>query len=237
VPPLICLGVVDSTQAFLKRHPELGFCGVVAQEQTSGRGRGSNAWDSRRGAGLWLSARLPAPKDVSPGAVLQSAMSAVIGILTPCGVPLGIKWPNDLVAFERAHEGGCLVKLGGIIGEQIDDCVMLGLGVNAHHAPEMPGRAIPPASLSELGAVSVPQMTDLAASILEAWQNLGTDSMDIPSFRWPRQGDAIRWEDGNGICQGWKPDGRLEVLTKSGTLLLASGEISGMAHAKSRSTS
>ena len=32
--PLIRLAEVDSTQAFLERHPELGFCGVLADAQT-----------------------------------------------------------------------------------------------------------------------------------------------------------------------------------------------------------
>jgi BirA family biotin operon repressor/biotin-[acetyl-CoA-carboxylase] ligase len=229
VLPLISLGVVDSTQSFLRRHSSLGFCGVVAQEQTSGRGRGNNAWDSRRGAGLWLSARLPAPKSVPPGTILQSAMSALIGVLAPCGVPLGLKWPNDLVAQVQPKDGGNLVKLGGIIGEQKDGCMVLGLGVNLHHAPEIPDRAFPPASLSGLGAVGIPGIVELAASVLRAWQHLGADSKDNAAFRWPREGEAIRWEEGQGVCQGWMPDGRLAVLTESGALLLASGEVSGVA--------
>jgi BirA family biotin operon repressor/biotin-[acetyl-CoA-carboxylase] ligase len=146
-------------------------------------------------------------------------MSAAIDVLTPCGVPLGLKWPNDLVAWRN----GRLVKLGGIIGEQCEGSVILGLGINLHSAPEMPERAIPPASLSSLGAVDIPEINDLAASVLAAWQAL--DKEGTPAFRWPGPGDAIAWEDGGGVCRGWEPDGRLAVQTKDGRALLASGEV------------
>jgi BirA family biotin operon repressor/biotin-[acetyl-CoA-carboxylase] ligase len=223
--PLIRLGTIDSTQMFLSRHPGLGLCGVMAAEQTSGRGRGGNTWDSGRGAGLWLSARLTAPRGPS-GAILQSAMSAVIQILAPCGLRLGLKWPNDLVA-RQGGRGGRLVKLGGIIGERRGDTVTLGLGVNLRSAPEMPERAIPPASLASLGAAGIPDAARLAADILSAWQSLGEGPP--PAFRWPGPGDAIRWEDGSGVCKGWEPDGRLAVLTADGPALLASGDVVGVA--------
>ena len=219
---LIRLGIVDSTQSFLARHPELGFCGVMADSQTAGRGRGNNSWKSERGAGLWLSACLP-PLSLSAGTLLQSAMTSVAMALEPCGIPLGLKWPNDLVAHKQ---DGLLVKIGGIIGEQKGDRVILGLGLNIFSAPEIPDRAIPPASLSSLGAANIPNTVDLAKSILRAWRRLETQCPQSQiAFRWPDLGDAIRWEDGHGVCQGWEADGRLAVLTESGLVLLASGDV------------
>jgi BirA family biotin operon repressor/biotin-[acetyl-CoA-carboxylase] ligase len=155
-------------------------------------------------------------------------MEAVAEILVPCGVNLGIKWPNDLVAH---RQDGALVKIGGIIGEQKTDCVILGLGLNIHSAPEMPERAIPPASLVSLGAGSIPSIIELAQNILYAWQDL-----DMPrqaAFRWPVQGDRIQWEEGSGVCQGWQDDGRLAVQTQSGMAFLASGDVRGMMEARS----
>ncbi|MCL1908273.1 MAG: hypothetical protein FWG12_02770 [Holophagaceae bacterium] len=220
--PLVHLGIVDSTQSFLARHPELGHCGVLADEQTAGRGRGGNSWVAERGAGLWLSARLPKPEILS-GIFLQYAMAAVAEVLEPCGVRLGLKWPNDLVAYREP--GASLVKIGGIIGEQKDDYAILGLGLNIFGAPEMPERPIPPASMSSLGAVSVPKMVDLARAILSAWQDLGGHRA---AFRWPEEGDPIYWEEGSGVCQGWESDGRLAVLTESGQVLLTAGDICGI---------
>jgi BirA family biotin operon repressor/biotin-[acetyl-CoA-carboxylase] ligase len=126
------------------------------------------------------------------------------------------------------------VKLGGIIGEQDEGSVILGLGVNLHSAPEIPERAIPPASLASLGATNIPDMTFLAMSVLAAWQDLSKESKErAVAFRWPGPGDAIRWEDGGGTCRGWEPDGRLAVRTEGGLALLASGDV-GLAAAGSR---
>ena len=220
--PLIRLAVVDSTQAFLRRNTHLGHCAVVADRQTEGRGRQGNRWESAAGAGLWLSAALPSPSGVAPGLVLQRAMTAAARVLDPGGRTLGLKWPNDLVAWEA----GRLVKLGGIIGEQIGGRLLLGLGVNLTEAPVIPGRAIPPACLKELG-LDPPPTVDVATLIIEHWKNLGKELQ--PLFKWPESGTSLRWEDGQGVCLGWEADGRLKVATADGVRRLSSGDISGLA--------
>jgi BirA family biotin operon repressor/biotin-[acetyl-CoA-carboxylase] ligase len=219
--PLIRLAEVDSTQAFLGRHPELGCCGVLAGTQTAGRGRGGNVWESAPGAGLWLSARLPVPA-IGPGVLLQRAMAAVIAALEPCGVTLGLKWPNDLVAWRESR----LVKLGGIIGEMARDSMTLGVGVNLWDAPLIPHRPIPPASLVSLGGRNLPDRGLLAEEILSRWQDL--EHAPEPAFHWPAAGDSIRWEGGQGLCEGWAEDGRLRVHTEQGLEFLSVGDVSGL---------
>jgi BirA family biotin operon repressor/biotin-[acetyl-CoA-carboxylase] ligase len=219
--PLIRLGAVDSTQAFLERHPELGHCAVLAGTQTRGRGQRGNRWESAPGAGLWLSAALPAPP-VPPGLVLQRAMAAVLEVLEGTGAALGLKWPNDLVAWHR----GRLVKLGGIIGQGKGERLLLGLGVNLASAPDLPERAIPAACLGDLVPGPLPEPTALARAILEAWTDLSI--LREPPFRWPGAGEPIRWEEGEGICAGWLEDGRLGVQTRQGTLNLTAGDIRGL---------
>jgi BirA family transcriptional regulator, biotin operon repressor / biotin---[acetyl-CoA-carboxylase] ligase len=220
--PLIRLATVDSTQSFLARHPELGFCGVMADQQTEGRGRGPNRWESPAGAGLCLSARIPVP-DIPLGVILQRAMAAIITVLAPCGAELGLKWPNDLVVRKE----GRLVKLGGILGEAKGGHLILGFGVNLMAAPVLPERRIPPASLAELGAVNIPEPQALALGILNTWKALGT--WIEPAFRWPMSGDPIRWEDGQGLCLGWEADGRLRVATQQGLQLLSAGDVNALA--------
>ena len=220
--PLIRLASVDSTQAFLRRHPELGYCAVLADRQTEGRGRQGNRWESAAGAGLWLSAALPPLTGVPPGVVMQRAMTAAARVLDPEGRALGLKWPNDLVAWKA----GGLRKLGGILGEQVGGRLILGLGVNLTSAPDLPGRAVPPGYLQELDLGS-PSTLDLAIHILSNWNNLGYDIQ--PLFKWPEAGDPLRWEDGQGTCLGWEPDGRLKVAMASGIQRLSAGEISGLA--------
>lgn len=219
--PLIHLALIDSTQSFLARHPELGCCAVLADAQTAGRGRGENRWESAPGAGLWLSVAIPQPV-VPPGILLQRAMGAVAEVLEPCGVKLGLKWPNDLVAWQ----GDRLVKLGGIIGEQKGDLVLLGLGLNLRGAPAIPDRAIPPAALAALGARNLPEPRVLARAIHGAWQDLTI--IRVPAFRWPDTGDAVAWERGNGICEGWLEDGRLAVRTDAGLQELCVGDLRGL---------
>lgn len=219
--PLIRLAAVDSTQAFLRRNPHLGFCAVLADRQSEGRGRQGNRWESAAGAGLWMSAALPAPAGVAPGLVLQRAMTAAARVLDPGGQILGLKWPNDLVAWRE----GRLVKLGGILGEQSGGRLILGLGVNLTEAPEIPGRAIPPACLTELG-LKPPAATDLATHIISLWEGLRQE-YQVP-FRWPAAGVALQWEEGQGTCLGWEPDGRLKVATPQGIRRLSAGDVAGL---------
>jgi len=219
--PLIRLAVVDSTQAFLRRNPHLGYCVVAADRQREGRGRQGNRWESAPGAGLWMSAALPSPDGLAPGLVLQRAMVAAARALDPGGRILGLKWPNDLVAWKE----GRLVKLGGIIGEQLGGRLILGLGVNLSSAPEIPGRAIPPASLMDLG-LKVPQINELIKDIINYWSSLNQNIQ--PLFLWPEPGMPLHWEDGQGTCLGWEPDGRLKVVMAEGIRRLSSGEIRGL---------
>lgn len=219
--PLIRLAEVDSTQAFLRRNPHLGFCAVLADRQTEGRGRQGNRWESAAGVGLWMSAVLPAPSGVGPGLVLQRAMTAASQVLDPEGRILGLKWPNDLVAWKD----GRLVKLGGILGEQIGGRLILGLGVNLTSAPVIPGRAIPPACLMELGLAALARPA-LAMHITKSWNDLAQDLQ--PLFRWPEVGTPLRWEDGQGTCLGWEPDGRLKVATAEGVRRLSAGDVTGL---------
>jgi len=217
---LIHFAEIDSTQAFLRRHPELGFCAVVADAQTEGRGRQGNSWISEPGAGLWMSVAMPQP-GLAPGIVLQRAMARVTECLKDCGVELGLKWPNDLVA----RKDGQLVKLGGIIGEKAGERLILGLGVNLVSAPRLENRAIQAASLAELNAI-VPDSRSLARAILDAWQDLNAESR--PAFQWPTSGTPIQWERGQGVAMGWEEDGRLKVATASGIERLSAGEITGL---------
>ncbi|NWJ39610.1 MAG: hypothetical protein HXX12_01410 [Geothrix sp.] len=220
--PLIRLAVVDSTQAFLRRNPQLGFCTVLADRQSEGRGRQGNRWESAAGEGLWMSAALPAPAGVAPGLVLQRAMAATARVLDPEGRALGLKWPNDLVARKE----GRLVKLGGILGEQVGGRLILGLGVNLTGAPEIPGRAVPPACLADLGFRGLDPV-ELAGAIVHLWTDL-TENIQL-LFQWPESGDALRWEDGQGTCLGWESDGRLKVATAEGIRRLSAGDVAGLA--------
>lgn len=218
---LLRFGELESTQGYLREHPELGFCGVLADAQTAGRGRWGNRWESAAGTGFYFSAAVPAP-DLPPGAALQRAMLHAARRLDPPGTVLGLKWPNDLVA----RRGQGFVKAGGILGEFQGDRLLLGLGVNFTAAPELPDRCIPPTSLADLG-LEPPDREALALALLEDWWSLG--EAPEPAFRWPTQGEAVRWEGGGqGIVLGWEEDGRLRIANAGGIQRIAVGEVNSI---------
>lgn len=108
---------------------------VRAVRQTAGRGRFGRAFVSDPG-GFWISAVLPAPGHPRE----WTGFSLMVGchLLAPLvrlGVPEArLRWPNDLMAGDK--------KLGGILIEQGQEVLIVGLGLNVvntpwHHAPEI----------------------------------------------------------------------------------------------------
>lgn len=100
---------------------------VIATQQTAGRGQWGRQWISPKG-GLYLSVAIDANLEAVKS--YQLTLATAWGIseqLQKYGIPVGIKWPNDLVLEER--------KLGGILtetkvnGGQITQAV-IGVGIN-----------------------------------------------------------------------------------------------------------
>jgi BirA family transcriptional regulator, biotin operon repressor / biotin---[acetyl-CoA-carboxylase] ligase len=110
---------------------------AIAKTQTAGRGQRGRKWDSDVG-GLYLS--LAISPDLLAINVHQLTIGIVWGIahqLRQQGLPVSIKWPNDLILANR--------KLGGILtqtrisGDKIQDAIV-GVGINYANAVE--GKAI-----------------------------------------------------------------------------------------------
>ncbi|MGB9662045.1 MAG: biotin--[acetyl-CoA-carboxylase] ligase [Moorellaceae bacterium] len=104
---------------------------VVAERQTSGRGRLGRFWLSPAGKGIWVSLILR-PR-VSPMQLPQLSLLAAVAVKESIeeatGLRPGIKWPNDLLLRER--------KVAGILTEmraEIDTTqyVVLGIGINVN---------------------------------------------------------------------------------------------------------
>ena len=80
----------------------------VAGAQTAGRGRLGRTWFSPPGAGLYLST-IVRRASLAPWITLAGGVAVADGIRAATGLPLQIKWPNDIVAvggagFPRAAE-------------------------------------------------------------------------------------------------------------------------------------
>jgi BirA family biotin operon repressor/biotin-[acetyl-CoA-carboxylase] ligase len=97
---------------------------VLADAQSAGRGRRGAVWQSASDAGLWMSIILE-PARAAPTLPLLVGLACAEGIEAAVGsalVPIGVKWPNDLIVDDR--------KVGGILCEAGAHGVVVGIGIN-----------------------------------------------------------------------------------------------------------
>jgi len=104
---------------------------VLADEQTAGKGRLGRVWSTPKGSSLAMSLvlRPDLPPYHAPRITLAAAVAVCEAVRAVTGLPVGIKWPNDLQVNSR--------KLCGILTEmeaEIDRVafVVLGIGLNVH---------------------------------------------------------------------------------------------------------
>jgi BirA family transcriptional regulator, biotin operon repressor / biotin---[acetyl-CoA-carboxylase] ligase len=128
---------VDSTNTRLLRQPApaRGCAVLLAERQTAGRGRRGRSWASPLAAHLYLSVA----RGFRGGLGRLGGLSLVAGVaaaeaLAGLGVPVRLKWPNDLVVDDGAGKplrklGGLLVEGGGEHAGPVRAVVGLGLNV------------------------------------------------------------------------------------------------------------
>lgn len=99
---------------------------LLAESQTSGRGRHGRAWVSPPGAQIAMSVGVDVsrvPPDGWGWLALLTGVAVADAVQEVAGVPPGLKWPNDVLV-----SGG---KLAGILAEVAgENTVVIGLGVN-----------------------------------------------------------------------------------------------------------
>jgi len=123
---------IDSTNSYLMQAPapEPGRLSVaVTSNQTAGRGRHGNTWQSPPGSGLCLSAAYTftqQPENL-PALTLALGLAAIDALKELGAGGVELKWPNDLVALD-GKLGGILTEVqqrsGGVV------TVVTGIGVN-----------------------------------------------------------------------------------------------------------
>lgn len=108
---------------------------TIALMQQAGRGQWGRQWSSAKG-GLYLSLGLILDLPVSQAGVLTlSSAWGIAAVLQGYGIPVGIKWLNDLV-FARCKLGGVLTETR-IAAGRIQQ-VVIGVGMNWNNpVPEM----------------------------------------------------------------------------------------------------
>jgi len=128
------LGSTNDRAGELAREGAMAFTTVLAEEQTSGRGRGGKVWRSPPGTGLWLSTllRQDGPVPLTLPLLVGLAAARAIEAVHP-DVHVGIKWPNDLFLDGRKI-GGVLCE--SMLGPNATGSVVAGVGLNLRQPPE-----------------------------------------------------------------------------------------------------
>ena len=106
---------------------------VLAEEQTAGRGRLGRAWYSEKSSGIYVSVILRPPLAPSAASILTllAGVAAHQAVSSVTGLPVDIRWPNDLLVSSK--------KVCGILTEMSAEldrlhAVVLGFGINVNHA-------------------------------------------------------------------------------------------------------
>ncbi|MFB7029792.1 MULTISPECIES: biotin--[acetyl-CoA-carboxylase] ligase [unclassified Streptomyces] len=213
---------------------------LVAEEQTSGRGRLDRTWTAPARSGIFVSVLLKpdVPAHRWGWLPLLTGVAAATGLAKAAGVDMSLKWPNDLLVSVRGEER----KTGGILAERAGpDGVVVGLGLNVTlREDELP---VPGAgSLLLADAVSTDRDTLLRAVLRSlaqwygAWTRAGGDPeasglQEAYAAGCATLGRRIRAElPGERTLEGeaiaLDGDGRLVVATEGGgTEAVGAGDI------------
>lgn len=239
--PLHVYEEIGSTNDEAARLAELGApegTTVVASAQTAGRGRLGRTWFSPAGAGLYASVVIR-DRRAAPLLTLGGGVAVAEGIRAAAGLPVEIKWPNDIVVDTGL---GRRRKLAGILTEASSgpeglSYVVLGFGINLLPAAYPPAIADRATSLSaELGrpvdaamllaeclAALAQRVGELAAgnsrSVLARWRELSPSAV----------GARVECEGvptaAVGTTAGIADDGALLVKTENGVEAIRSGQV------------
>jgi BirA family biotin operon repressor/biotin-[acetyl-CoA-carboxylase] ligase len=97
---------------------------VIAEHQSSGRGRLDRQWSSPPRAGVLMSVLLRPKTEVATWSLLSllAGVAVAEALAAVAEVDARLKWPNDILVDGR--------KLGGILAERVEDAVVIGIGIN-----------------------------------------------------------------------------------------------------------
>lgn len=243
---------IDSTNTELMRRARAGQTEptlLVAEQQTSGRGRLGRVWQSDVGASLMLSLGLPmAPRDwsglsLAVGVSVAESLQPTLPPLEPGQPPpIGLKWPNDLWLSGDRKLGGILVETASFVAPQAVHpapahgtaarYVVVGIGINV--LPRSgEGMSMPPGSLQDVepgldAPAALLRIVPPLVAMLQGFEACGFAPVQ-PRFaaRDVLQGRPVTLSDGQtGTAHGVGEDGALLVHTAQGMQAVTSAEIS-----------
>jgi len=209
----------------------------LAEEQTAGRGRGANSWQSPRSTGIYCSVILRPP--LAPADVLALSLAAGLAVRSAIlqldsRISIDLKWPNDVLI------GG--TKVCGILTEMNAEAtrvryIVVGIGINVNQSSfpkELPATSLRLITGSEWSRVEL--VGALLKSLDREYRELASDpetKEDI--FRRFAEnsswifGKRVRIEENGSALEGTTEglDGRgfLQVRTPHGLQTVLSGTV------------
>jgi len=211
----------------------------IAEEQTAGRGRGANSWQSARSAGIYCSVVLrPA---LPPSDVLVLSLAAALAVRAAieqvdARISVDLKWPNDVLIAGK--------KVCGILTEMNAEAtrvrhVVVGMGINVNQAsfPQELQAQATSLRLATGGEWSRVELTAALLKSLDREYRLLVEEEDARLSilrRFAEQsswisGKQVRIEDNGGRIQGTTEGlddrGFLQVRTAQGLQTVLSGTV------------
>lgn len=104
---------------------------VIAEEQTAGRGRLGRTWESPAGVSLMQSILFRPTIEAGQAnrLVMAVGLAAAEGCEAVAGVPIDVKWPNDLQIADRKVAG--ILPESALVEDQLA-WVVVGIGINVN---------------------------------------------------------------------------------------------------------
>ena len=206
---------------------------LLAEKQTSGKGRQGRVWHTPVGRNLALTIAWACDPDISRLAGMSLAAGAAIAeaLQETFDISLDLKWPNDMYVEGRKC-GGILVET--FIDGDLRSHLMIGVGLNV-----LPGDVEVDQPVTDLASHvdSDISRNDVAASVinglvslLAAWSDRGFNSWrDAWCARDMLKDEPITvtgGEDLAGVASGVDETGALLIRTEQGMRAVYSGEAS-----------
>lgn len=185
--PIVYFEETDSTNNQAKKLGEQGRehgTLVIAETQTSGKGRRGRSWVSPAQGNIYMTILLK--PDIEPAQApmmtLVMAHSAALAIRETTGLEAQIKWPNDVVV-ERKKVCGILTEMSA----EIDyvNHVVIGIGINTN-MPEIPKELQAKATTLAKEKGRPVERARLAAAVINRFEkdyDIYMESKDLSNFK------------------------------------------------------
>jgi BirA family biotin operon repressor/biotin-[acetyl-CoA-carboxylase] ligase len=216
---------LGSTNDYLKQLAESGApegTVVIAREQTAGRGRFGRRWLSPKG-GAWFSLLLRPPIPVEQAGCISVliAVSLARALREHWGVPVGVKWPNDLYGSGKKL-GGILIELSSR-GQQIT-WLIAGVGINVNNELPKETRVAATSLARELGRdINLERFFEVALeAIARGYERFLAEGFDFLRKEW--QGLSVLPKRIEVLTDAERLEAQVLGLSESGKLIVRVGE-------------